>query len=132
MPKLVAGALVVAALVSAPLRAHHSAAAEYDAARLLVLTGTLTKVEWVNPHVYFHLDVKNPGGAHADWYLEGASPNGMRRQGWLPRTVRAGDRVTVEAYAAKDNAALAKMHRVKLPDGRWLFVDSSGPDGPAE
>src|SRR3974390_1348346 len=95
-----------AALLGARLWAHHSAAAEYDASKLLVLIGAVSKVEWTNPHVFMHLDVKN-----VDWYLEMASPNGMLRQGWLPKTLNPGDTVTVEAYAAKDSPTLAKTHR---------------------
>lgn len=121
----------VLALAAAPVWGHHSAAAEYDASKLLVLTGKVTKVEWMNPHVFFHLEVKDAGGAATDWYLEMASPNGMRRQGWLPGTMKAGDVVTVEAWPAKDAATLAKTHRVKVPDGRWLFADYGGPRGPA-
>jgi len=120
----------VAALASAPLWAHHSAAAEYDASKLLVLNGTVAKVEWTNPHVHWHLNVKDQTGATVDWYLEMASPNGMRRQGWLPNTVKPGDAVTVEAYRAKDFATVAKAHRIRVPDGRWLWVDSGGPSGP--
>ncbi len=122
----------LAVLVAAPLWAHHSASAEYDASRLLVLTGTVTKIEWTNPHVHLHLDVNKPGGAPIDWYFEMASPNGMRRLGWLPKTMKPGDVVTVEAYAAKDYPTLAKAHRVKVPDGRWLFVDSGGYNVPPE
>ena len=126
MIKLLPGLAALAALV-APLWAHHSAAAEFDAAKLLVLTGTITKVEWTNPHVHCYLNVKSSTGAAVEWYLEMASPNGMRRQGWLPHTIKPGDRVTIEAFAAKDYATAAKAHRVKIADGRWLFVDSSGP-----
>jgi len=122
----------LAALAVIPLWGHHSAAAEYDASRLLVLTGTVTKVDWTNPHVYFNLDVKNSSGRVVNWRLEMASPNGMLRQHWLPHTMKPGDLVTVEAYAAKDYDAVAKTHRVKVPDGRWLFADSSGPPNPKE
>jgi hypothetical protein len=132
MFKPASGLAALAAFAAAPLWAHHSAAAEYDASKLLVLTGAVTKVEWSNPHVYCHLDVKNAGGATIDWYLEMASPNGMLRQGWRPTTIKPGDMVTVEAYAAKDHATLAKAHRVKVPDGRWLFADSSGPESRPE
>jgi hypothetical protein len=132
MSKPLSGLAALAALAAVPLWAHHSAAAEYDASKLLVLTGTVTRVEWTNPHVHCHLDVKNPSGATIDWYLEMASPNGMLRQGWRPTTMKPGDPVTVEAYAAKDYATLAKTHRVKVPDGRWLYADSSGPEGPPE
>ena len=125
------GFAVLAALAAAPLWAHHSAAAEYDASKLLVLTGKVAKVEWMNPHVFFHLEVNDARGTATDWYLEMASPNGMRRQGWLPATMKVGDVVVVEAWAAKDSATLAKTHRVKVPDGRWLFADFGGPNGPA-
>jgi len=126
--KRFAAGLAALVLAGARLSAHHSAAAEYDASRLLVLDAIVTKVEWSNPHVFFHVAVKERKGTLVDWYLEAASPNGMRRQGWLPKTIKAGDRVTVEAYQAKDAPALAKTHRVKVPDGRWLYADSTGPD----
>jgi len=132
MPSLLPTLAAIAALAPAALWAHHSAAAEYDASKLLVLTGVVSKVEWTNPHVHVHLEVKNPGGATTDWYLEMASPNGMVRQGWLPRTLKPGDVVTVEAFAAKDYPTAAKTHRVKVPDGRWLYADSGGPAGPPE
>ena len=122
----------LAALALTPLWGHHSAAAEYDASKLLVLTGTVTKVEWANPHVFFNLDVKNPTGKVVNWRLEMASPNGLVRQHWLLYTMKPGDVVTVEAYAAKDYDAAAKTHRVKVPDGRWLFADSTGPPSPNE
>ena len=132
MIRSVRGLAAMALLAAAPLWAHHSAAAEYDASKLLVLTGTVAKVDWTNPHVYLHLDVKSPGGAVVNWYLEMASPNGMRHQGWIPTTMKPGDVVTVEAYAAKDLPTLAKTHRVKVPDGRWLFADFGGPNGPRQ
>jgi hypothetical protein len=127
MTKSVPGLVIFAALAAAPLWAHHSAAAEYDASRLLVLTGTVNRVEWTNPHVFFNLNVKDQNGKIVNWRLEMASPNGMLRQGWMPYTLKPGDVVTVEAYAAKDYDAAAKIHRVKVPGGRWLFADSSGP-----
>ncbi len=132
MIKPISGLAALVALAAAPLWAHHSATAEYDASKLLVLTGRVTKVEWTNPHVHLHLDVKNSSGVTIDWYLEMASPNGMLRQGWRPTTMKPGDSVTVEAYAAKDYPTLAKTHRVKVPDGRWLYADSTGPEGPSE
>ncbi len=130
MTKRLFGLATLPAIVAYPSWTHHSASAEYDASKLLVLNGVVTKVEWTNPHVHMHLDVKNASGTVADWYLEMGSPNGMRRQGWLPNTVKPGDAVTVEAYAAKDYPTAAKTHRVKVPDGRWLFADYGGPSGP--
>ncbi len=103
--------------------AHHSAQAEYDASRLVVLAGRVTKVEWSNPHVHFYLEVMRP--AAETWYLELGSPNVLRGQGWLPNTLQPGDRVRVEAYPSRDRAGLAKTHRVRLAGGRWLFGDSS-------
>ena len=129
MNRTIGSTAVLAVLVSAPLWAHHSAAAEYDAARLLTLTGTVSKVEWTNPHVFLHLAVKNRDGSVTEWTFEMASPNGMIRQGWWPTTMKIGETLTVEAFAAKDYEALAKTHRVKVPDGRWLFADSGGPRG---
>ena len=123
---------VLVVLTVVPLRAHHSAAAEYDASRLLVLAGAVAKVEWANPHVHLRLRVKDSTGAVVEWYLEMASPNGMMNQGWQMRTLKPGDQVVVEAYAAKDNPNVGKTHRVKLPDGRWLFADFGGPNGPPE
>ena len=125
MTKFAIGLAVVASVAASLTWAHHSAAAEYDASKLLVLAGTITRVEWMNPHVYCHLEAPGPSGNPVDWYLEMASPNGMRRQGWMPDTMKAGDRVTVEAYAAKDHSTLAKVHRIKVADGRWLTVDSA-------
>jgi hypothetical protein len=117
---------LVACLALVPLItwAHHSAQAEYDASRLLVLTGTVTKLEWSNPHVHFYLEVKGRSGGSAIWYLEVASPNVLRGQGWLPNTIKSGDIVRVEAYPSRDRDTLAKAHRVHVPDGRWLFGDS--------
>jgi hypothetical protein len=124
--------VALAVLAALPLQAHHSAAAEYDASKLLVLTGTVTAVEWMNPHVHFRMDVKAPNGAAIRWYFEMGSPNALLRQGWLRETMKMGDVVTVEAYAAKDYPAMAKAHRVKVPDGRWLFADSSGRNRQAD
>jgi len=124
------GGLATLAALAAPLWAHHSAAAEFDASKLLVLTGTVAKVEWTNPHVHLHLSVQNGDGKVCSWYLEMASPNGMRRLGWLPDTMKPGDVVTAEAYAAKDYPTAAKAHRVKIAGKRWLFVDSGGYDVP--
>jgi hypothetical protein len=128
----IAAFAALAVLAAVPARAHHSAAAEFDASKLLVLTGAVTKVEWTNPHVHIHMDVKPAKGAAVDWYLEMASPNGMRGLGWLPYTMKRGDVVTVEAYPAHDYASFAKARRVKVADGRWLFVDSGGFRVPRE
>jgi hypothetical protein len=94
----------------------------------LVLYGTVIKLNWTNPHASLQLIVKNAAGKDSNWYLEMGSPNSIVRRGWMRDTVKPGDIVTVEAYAAKDYSTGGKTHRVKVPDGRWLFTDSSGPD----
>ena len=115
----------VLAVIPQSAWAHHSGAAEYGS-KLIILTGTVTKVEWMNPHVHFSMDVAGEKGVVTHWDLEMASPNGMLRQGWVPKSMKPGDVVTVEAYGAKDNASLAKVHSVKLANGHTLFADSTG------
>jgi hypothetical protein len=129
MIKRIATVATITAVSLARLWAHHSFAAEYDASRLLVLSGTVVTFDWTNPHASLQLKVKNTRGNNSIWYLEMASPNSMMRQGWMPNTVKPGDVVTVEAYASKDYPTGGKTHRVKVPDGRWLFADSGGPNG---
>jgi hypothetical protein len=128
MIKHIAAVAPIASVCLVQLWAHHSFAAEYDSSKLLVLYGTVVKFNWANPHVSSQLLVGNADGKNRNWYLEMGSPNSMMRQGWMRDTVKPGDIVTVEAYAAKDYPTAGKTHRVKIPDGRWLFADSSGPD----
>ena len=118
-----------ACLAFAPVLAwaHHSAQAEYDASKLVSLTGTVIRVEWTNPHAHFSVAVKRDSGGAGVWHLELASPNVLRGQGWLPNTIKPGDAVRVEAYPSRDRERLAKTHRVQVPDGRWLFGDSTRP-----
>jgi hypothetical protein len=112
-----AGAL----LLSRPLVAHHSFAAEYDATKPVTLTGSVTKVEWMNPHVYFHIDVKDAAGTVINWAIEGGAPNTLYRAGWRKDSVKFGDVVTVYGYLARDGTHLANMRSAMLSDGRNLF-----------
>jgi hypothetical protein len=128
MIKHIAAVAAVAVVCLARLGAHHSFAAEYDASKLLILYGTVVKLNWTNPHASLQLIVQNADGKNTNWHLEMGSPNSLMRQGWMRDTVEPGDIVTVEAYAAKDYPTGGKTHRVKVPDGRWLFADSSGSD----
>ena len=124
-------ALVTCAFaISLPLAAHHSFAAEYDSSKPIFLTGTVTKVEWMNPHARFYMDVKDDKGAVANWEFEMGSPNGLMRQGWSKNAMKIGDMVIVEAYAAKDGTNLGNVRRVKLTDGRRLFAGNSDDGGP--
>jgi hypothetical protein len=117
-------------LGSIPLLAHHSFAAEYDSTKPVNLTGTVTKLEWMNPHARFYMDVKDENGKVANWEFELGSPNGLIRQGWKKDAMKIGDVVIVEAFAAKDGTNLGNARRVKLTDGRRLFAGSSTDGGP--
>ena len=115
----------VGLLASMPVFAHHSFAAEYDRAKSVTLTGSVTKVEWMNPHARFYVDVKDDSGKVTNWEFELGSPNGLMRLGWTRNSLKEGDTVTVEGSRAKDGANLVNARSVKLGDGRKVFAGSS-------
>ena len=120
-----AAALLVVA-VSVPVLAHHSFAAQYDRGKPVTLKGTVTKVEWANPHIYFYMDVKTPDGKVEQWAVEGGAPNSLYRNGWRKDSLQAGNVVTVDGWLAKDGSKLANMRAVVLADGRQVLGGSSG------
>lgn len=124
---LVAG---VALLAPAAALAHHSFAAEYDVKKPVTLKGTVTKVEWTNPHARFYLDVKDETGEVTNWNLELASPNVLTRQGWSRHSLKVGDVVTVEGSQAKDGSEMANARSVILADGRKVFAFSASEAPP--
>jgi hypothetical protein len=122
------GILIAAAGLFAsalPVFAHHSFAAEYDSAKPVELKGTVTKVEWTNPHARFYVDVKDAAGKTINWNLELASPNVLSRNGWTRHSLKEGDVVTVQGSRAKDGDNLANARTVVLADGRKVFAGSA-------
>jgi hypothetical protein len=123
---LVAGSLLV--LAAAPAVAHHSFAAEYDRNKQVNLTGTVTKVDWMNPHMYFYIDVKEANGSVTSWGLENGNLSGLMRRGWRKDSLKIGDVVTVEGFLAKDGTHIANARSVKLSDGRKMFSGQFGEE----
>lgn len=109
------------ALMALPALAHHSFAAEYETSKPLTLKGTVTKVEWLNPHVWFYIDVKDDSGAVQHWQCEAGPPNMLSRNGWRKDSLKPGDQVTVNGFQAKDGSNTANASHVLLPDGRKIF-----------
>jgi hypothetical protein len=119
-------------LAAMPALAHHSFAAEYDNKKPVDLTGTVTKVEWMNPHARFYLDVKDDKGTVTNWEFELGSPNGLMRQGWTRNSMKIGDSISVQGSLAKDGSNLANARTVKLSDGKRLFAGSASETGREE
>ena len=126
---LVAG---LAVLAPTALEAHHSFAAEYDAKKPVTLKGTVTKVEWTNPHARFYIDVKDDAGKVDNWNLELASPNVLMRNGWTRHSLKVGDNVTVEGARAKDGSMLANARSVILADGKKVFAGNAAEEASAK
>src|SRR5215510_3060284 len=104
------------------LSAHHSFAAEFDANRPVNVTGTITRMEWVNPHVWLHLDVKKPDGSIENWAFEAGTPSVLFRRGFTKNSLLPGTEIVVDGYRAKDGSRRANGRDLTLPDGRTLFL----------
>jgi hypothetical protein len=125
----ISGALLGLIVAGAPVFAHHSVSAEFDLSQRVTLQGHVTKIEWMNPHVYVYVDVRTDGKT-ANWACETAGPNTLSRQGWSRTSLKIGDRVTVLGYRARDGSHVASAREIVLSDGRKLFVGSPNDGGP--
>ena len=122
----VLAACAVLLLAAMPVLAHHSFAAEYDSTKPVSVSGTVTKVEWMNPHARFYVDVKDESGKVTNWEFELGSPNGLMRQGWTRNSMKMGEAVTVEGSRAKDGSSHVNARTVALTStGQKLFAASS-------
>lgn len=124
-------------LAAAPVWAHHAFAAEFDAKKPIKLEGKVTKMEWINPHAWIHIDVKNQDGTVTNWMIEGGTPNTLLRRGFTKDSLAVGTEVVVDGYQAKDGSNRANGRDITFTDGRKLFLGSAGagegaPDSPPE
>src|SRR6187455_3046299 len=127
--------LAAASLILATTRtsAHHAFAAEFDSSKPVKLRGTVVKMEWINPHSWIHMDVKDPvTGKVERWMIEGGAPNALLRRGWTKNSLPEGTEILVEGFQAKDGANRANGRDITFPDGKKLFVGSSGTGAPDE
>ncbi len=123
---MVAAVVVVLGLTVTPVSAHHAFAAEYDANRPVKFSGTVTKMEWINPHAWIHVDVKKPDGTVEPWMIEFGTPNTLLRRGFTRDSLKPGTVIIVDGYGSKDGSMHANGRDVTLPDGRTLFAGTEG------
>jgi hypothetical protein len=119
-------------IAATPAAAHHAFAAEFDASKPISLEGTITKMEWVNPHSWVHLDVTQSDGTVESWMVEGGPPTSLLRRGFTKRDLPVGAKIFVEGYLAKDGSKKANGRDLTLADGQKLFMGSSGTGAPRD
>jgi hypothetical protein len=114
------------------VRAHHAFSAEFDSRKPIKFTGTVTKVEWINPHSWFHIAVKKPDGKVENWMIEAGNPHNLFRRGFSKDVIKVGMEISVDGYAAKDGSRRANGRDLTLPNGQTLFMGSSGTGAPRD
>jgi hypothetical protein len=129
-PRLAAFVACALYLAGAPALAHHSFSAEFDSAKPVQLQGTVTRVEWINPHAWIHIEAKKPDGTVEDWAIEAGTPNTLFRRGFTRDSLKAGTVINVDGYQARDGSRRANGRDLTLPDGRKLFLGSTGTGAP--
>jgi hypothetical protein len=129
---LVAATAATLLFAALPAFGHHSFAAEYDANKPVTLKGKVTEFEWVNPHSWVHFDVTDDKGNTVNWTAETAPPNGLYRQGWRRDSIKPGDEVIVEGFAAKDGSHTLSARTVQTPDGKRLFAGTATDGAPSD
>ena len=127
-----AGVVLFWNMTAAPVPAHHAVAAEFDAERPIHLEGTVTKMEWINPHAWVHIDVEKPDGTIEKWMIEGGTPNTLFRRGFSKKSLLPGTKIVVDGYQAKDGSLKGNGRDLTFPDGRKLFMGSSGTGAPRD
>ena len=132
MKLIVAAAALIVSAAATQVVAHHSFAAEFDAKRPVKFRGTVVKMEWINPHSWIHIDVKDEKGGVQRWMVEGGAPNALLRRGWNKNSLPEGTEIMVEGFQAKDGSLRANGRDITFPDGKKLFVGSSGIGAPDE
>lgn len=129
---LICGIAGLVVMTGRPVTAHHAFSAEFDASKPVTLSGTVTKMEWVNPHVWMHIDVKDAAGQVVTWAIEGGAPNSLFRRGIRKDSLPLGILVKVEGFMAKSGKPVANGRNVTYPDGLQLFFGSSGTGAPTD
>jgi hypothetical protein len=130
--RLVSSVGLAALLGAGSLSAHHAFSSEFDASRPIILRGTVTKTEWINPHSWIHIEVKADDGTLASWAIECGAPNSLMRRGLNKTSIPIGTQIVVDGYQARDGSTTANAKDITTPDGKKFFVGSSGTGAPYE